>query len=101
LFSTLLARNQVYVLSAVGKNRAGTVGDEVTKLGFDIPVYEVIFDDACQSAELKLKKCEELKIEMFFGDREDVCRLLNQHGILAMRVMRKDGDVHDLEAERV
>lgn len=38
---------------------------------------------------------------MFFDDREDVCWLLNQHGILAMRVMRKGGDVHDLEAERV
>jgi hypothetical protein len=97
----LCAEHQVYVLSAVGKNRAGTVENEVIKLGFDIPVYEVVFDDACQSAELKLGKCQELGIEMFFDDREDVCRLLNQHGILAMRVMRKGGDVHDLEAERV
>lgn len=99
--SLLCAGHQVYVLSAVGKNRAGTVEDEVTKLGFDIPVYEVVFDDARQSPELKLEKCQELGIEMFFDDREDVCRLLNQHGILAVRVLRKDGDGLDLQAERV
>jgi hypothetical protein len=85
--SLLCAGHEVYVLSAVGKNRAGTVEDEVAKLGFDIPVYEVIFDDARQSPELKLEKCQELGIEMFFDDRKDVCWLLNQHGILAMRVM--------------
>lgn len=38
---------------------------------------------------------------MFFDDREDVCRLLNQHGILAVRVLRKDGDGQDLQTERV
>jgi hypothetical protein len=99
--SLLCAGHQVYALSAVGKNRAGTVEGEVRELGLDIPVYEVIFDDTRQSPELKLAKCQELGIEMFFDDREDVCRLLNQHGILAVRVMRKDGDAHDLQAERV
>jgi hypothetical protein len=99
--SLLWAGHQVYVLSAVGKNRAGTVEGEVRELGFDIPVYEVVFDDARQSPELKLAKCQELGIEMFFDDREDVCRLLNQHGILAVRVLRKDDDTHDLQAERV
>jgi hypothetical protein len=99
--SLLCAEHQVCVLSAVGKNRAGTVQDQVRKLGFDIPVYEVVFDDARQSPELKLEKCQELGIEMFFDDREDVCRLLNQHGILAVRVLRKDGDGQDLQAERV
>ena len=98
--SLFCAGHQVYVLSAVGKNRAGTVKDEVTKLGFDIPVYEVEFDDTRQSPALKLAKCQELGIEMFFDDREDVCRLLNQHGILAVQVMRKDGDAQDLQAER-
>jgi hypothetical protein len=98
--SLFCAGHQVYVLSAVGKNRAGTVKDEVTKLGFDIPVYEVAFDDTRQSPALKLAKCQELGIEMFFDDREDVCRLLNQHGILAVQVMRKDGDAQDLQAER-
>jgi hypothetical protein len=99
--SLLCAGHRVCVLSAVGKNRAGTVEGEVTKLGFDIPVYEVVFDDARQSPALKLEKCQELGIEMFFDDREDVCRLLNQHGILAVRVLRKDGAGQDLQAERV
>jgi hypothetical protein len=38
---------------------------------------------------------------MFFDDREDVCRLLNQHGILAVRIKRKGGNVYDPETERV
>jgi hypothetical protein len=99
--SLLCTGHQVYVLSAVGKNRAGTVENEVIRLGFDIPVYEVVFDDARQSPELKLEKCQQLGIKMFFDDREDVCRLLNRHGIVAMRVMRKDGDARDLDAECV
>ena len=30
----------------------------------------------------------------------DVCRLLNQHGILALHVLRKDPSAGDLSAER-
>jgi hypothetical protein len=37
---------------------------------------------------------------MFFDDRDDLCRLLNQHGIVAMRVTRKDGSMYDLGAEQ-
>jgi hypothetical protein len=62
--SLLCTGHQVYVLSAVGKNRAGTVENEVIRLGFDIPVYEVVFDDARQSPELKLEKCQQLGIKI-------------------------------------
>lgn len=54
--SLLWAGHQVYVLSAVGKNRAGTVESEVRKLGFDIPVYEVVFDDARPVAGTEVSK---------------------------------------------
>lgn len=63
-------------------------------------VHEVVFDSPKESPELKLAKCQELGIEMFFDDRDDVCRLLNKHGIVAMRVTRKDNSTYDLEAER-
>lgn len=89
----------VEIVSAVGKVRAGTVEKEVRKLGFEYPVHEVIFNDPSESPQLKLKKCLELGADMIFDDRDDVCRLLNQHGILALRVGRKDNSTYDLKAE--
>jgi hypothetical protein len=53
-----------------------------------------------ESPHLKLAKCQELGIEVFYDDRDDVCRMLNKHGILAMRVPRTDGSTYDLDAER-
>lgn len=94
---------EVVIISAVGKDRAGTVEDEVKKIGLfplGIKVYEVIFDDPAQSPELKLAKCKELGITTFYDDRDDVCRLLNANGILAMRVTRKDNSTYDIKAER-
>lgn len=93
--------NQIHIVSAVGHDRAGTVEAAVRKLGFKrIPVHEVVFDNPHQSPELKLAKCQELGITVFFDDRDDVCRLLTKHGILAMRVGRKDNSTYDLGAEQ-
>ncbi len=96
--------DEVVIVSAVGKNRVGTVATAVKNKGFDPkinPVYEVVFDNPSQSPELKLAKCKELGIELFYDDRDDVCRLLNKNGIVAMRVTRKDNSTYDLGAERV
>jgi hypothetical protein len=49
---------------------------------------------------LKLAKCRELGIEVFYDDREDVCRLLSRHGILALRVPRRDASEGDVAGER-
>jgi len=94
-----------HVISAIGKNRVGTVADEIQKLhGWEkfpkTSVHEVVFKSPKDSPELKLSKCKELGIEMFFDDRDDVCKLLNKNGILAMRVTRKDNSTYDLEAEQ-
>lgn len=89
-----LAGHHVCVVSAIGKSRAGTVQAEVDLLSFDVPVYEVVFDNPRQSPELKLAKCQELGIEVFYDDRDDVCRLLSQHGILAMRVTRRNSTTY-------
>lgn len=95
--------SEVVIISAVGKDRAGTVQAEVDKIGTfpsAAKVHEVIFDDPSQSPELKLAKCKELGVEVFYDDRDDVCRLLNKNGILAMRVTRKDNSTYDIKAER-
>ena len=89
--------HEVVCISAVGLKRKGTVEPAVRALGFDIPVHEVVFDNPKQSPELKLAKCQALGIEAFFDDRDDVCRLLNKHGIMAMRVTRLSNTTYDLD----
>jgi acid phosphatase class B len=103
---------EIHVISAIGKTRIGTIKGEVfktiNKAGYMNPhkvvhpdnIHEVVFDSPKESPELKLAKCKELGIEMFFDDRDDVCRLLNANGIMAMRVTRKDNSTYDLDAER-
>ena len=97
------AGDEVHVISAIGHGRIGTVEAEVREVT-DVPVvHEVVFTHTRESPELKLAKCFELGIEIFYDDREDVCRLLAQNGILALRVPRGgsgDGST-DQSAERV
>jgi len=93
--------NRVYILSTVGRDRIGTVQAAIEAL--DVPhdgVFEVVYDDVSQAPALKLAKCQELGITVFYDDREDVCRLLNKHGILALRVLRKDNSTYDVATEQ-
>ena len=93
--------HEVHVVSAIGKGRIGTIENEVRSTLTGIHAcHEVVFGNPGQSPELKLAKCQELGITVFYDDRDDVCRLLNRHGILAMRVTRKDDRAQDLAAER-
>ncbi len=93
--------NRVYIISAVGRDRVGTVQAAIDALGIPYDgVFEVVYDDVSQAPALKLAKCLELGISVFYDDREDVCRLINQHGILAMRVMRKDNSTYDVATEQ-
>jgi acid phosphatase class B len=92
--------DRVHVVSAVGRNRAGTVEAEVRAITEVPEVHEVVFSHPSQSPQLKLAKCRELGIEVFYDDRDDVCRLLSRNGILAMRVPRRDAAQDDLTGER-
>lgn len=98
-----LTGHDVHVISAIGKSRIGTIAADVKSVWGDFrdsKIHEVVFDSPRQSPELKLAKCKELGITVFFDDREDVCKLLNANGIMAMQVHRKDGSKYDLKAER-
>jgi acid phosphatase class B len=94
------AGDEVHVISAIGRSRIGTVEQEVRAITPQGTVHEVVFRDPRESPFLKLAKCQELGIEVFYDDRDDVCRVLNKHGILALRVTRRDGSTYDLGAER-
>ena len=94
------AGDEVHVISAIGRNRIGTVEREVRAITPHGTVHEVVFRDPRESPFLKLAKCQELGIDVFYDDRDDVCRVLNKHGILALRVTRRDGSTYDLGAER-
>lgn len=99
--------NDTHIISAIGKTRIGTIPDEVSKLYPNFSkgylkncVHEVVFKKSRESPELKLAKCKELGIQMFFDDRKDVCDLLNANGILAFQVPRRDANLTDLQGER-
>ena len=94
------AGDEVHVVSAIGRGRCGTVEREVRLVSHVPAVHEVVWADTREAPQLKLAKCRELGIEVFYDDREDVCRLLAEHGILALRVPRRGGERGDLAAER-
>jgi acid phosphatase class B len=94
------AGDTVHVISAIGRGRIGTVADEVRVHTDVAEVHEVVFGHPRESPVLKLAKCQELGIVLFYDDREDVCRMLSQHGILALRVPRREQDPDDVRAER-
>ena len=95
---------EVHVISAVGGNHtAGSVIKAVAELGYTFGpdnVHTVVFEHPSQSPELKVAKALELGLDMFFDDRDDVCRAMNKAGIMAMRVTRKDNSTYDLGAEQ-
>lgn len=89
---------ELHVISAIGKGRIGTIEGEVFEALLDggyesdvifTGIHEVVTGNGKKSPELKLEKCQELGITMFFDDRQDVCDLLNANGILAFKVPRK------------
>lgn len=102
---------EIHVISAIGKGRIGTIKRDVYKsfidAGYMNPIkivapeniHEVVFDSPKESPELKLAKCRELGLIMFFDDRQDVVDLLNANGIMAFLVPRK-GKKNDIESER-
>lgn len=103
----LAAGSEVHVISAVGRNRAGTVAGEIRHLGIPVTaVHEVVFSHPRESPRLKTAKCLELGITVFYDDRDDVCQVMTATGkILALRVTRPDHPAHnrrraDLAAER-
>jgi len=95
-----VAGDVVHVVSAIGPGRRGTVEDQVSAISTIPVVHEVVFGHPRESPVLKLAKCQELGIELFYDDREDVCALLNRHRILALRVPRRDSSADDIAAER-
>ena len=99
----VMNKNEVVVISAVGSRKVGTVLANVLEAIPDIDdcdVHEVVFKHPRESPQLKLAKCQELGVQMFFDDRKDVCDLLNQHGILAFQVPRKNRGT-DIGSEQI
>lgn len=95
-----LAGDRVHVVSAIGVGRIGTVEAEVRAISAVPEVHEVVFSHPSEAPSLKLAKCRELGIELFYDDREDVCRLLSRHGVLALQVPRRDETRDDVAGER-
>jgi acid phosphatase class B len=99
----LVAGDEVHVVSAVGRRHAGSVTPAIADLGIPVTaVHEVLFRHPVESPALKVAKCLELGFgqrDVFYDDRDDVCRAMTGAGILALRVTRADRR-GDMEAER-
>jgi len=95
------AGHEVHVISAVGRKSRGSVrpGLDDLRIACD-GVHEVLFASPRESPALKLAKCLELGIGVYYDDRQDVCDLLNANGILALRVPRRQSGFSDAQAER-
>lgn len=94
---------EIHVISAVGKNHTPeSVKAALDRLGYAFEghlVHTVVFEHPSESPELKVAKAKELGLDIFFDDRDDVCRAMNKAGIMALRVTRKDNSTYDLGAE--
>lgn len=87
--AALAAGDEVHVISAIGRNRMGTVAGEIEQLGIPVTaVHEVVFDHPRESPWRKVSKVLELGITVYYDDRDDVCEAMTASGILAMRVTR-------------
>lgn len=96
----LKAGHEIHIITAVGADRATRVFADIDSTGVPYTAkHKVVFKDPIESPRLKLEKCQEIGITVFYDDRDDVCRMLNKNGIVAMRVTRKDNSTYDLESE--
>lgn len=95
------AGDEVHIISAVGRLKAGSVAPSVEELQIpNTSVCEVQFKNPAHSPQLKLEKCKELGVTVFYDDRSDVCELLADNGILTMQVARKERTSTDVSAEQ-
>jgi hypothetical protein len=82
---------EVHIISAVGRNGVERAEKGITECGVPYTAYHIVVWESHEDApQLKLDKCNELNIQMFFDDRLDICELLNLNGILACNLLRKD-----------
>lgn len=99
----LAGGHEVHVVSATGRRHAGTVAPAIEELQIPVTaVHEVLFESPVESPALKVAKVLELGFggeDVFYDDRDDVCRGMTAAGILALRVTRADRR-GDTEAER-
>jgi hypothetical protein len=84
---------QVHVISAIGRNREGTIAGEVDALGVPYTaVHEVLFSKKIPTPQLKTELALKLGITWFFDDREDICAAMTAAGIRAWHVPAEGGE---------
>ncbi len=81
------AGHKVYIISAASVKREQTTPEEINKLGLPegVEIHMCIWSYHQEAPQLKLQKCKELGVDMFFDDREDTCQYLSENGIPCFR----------------
>jgi hypothetical protein len=88
--------HEVFIVSAVGdrslkKYNCSIEGYKDVISAFDIPnsgIHIVYFEKDEDIPLLKLNKCKELGIQMFFDDRASTVKILHENGIISFLVQK-------------
>lgn len=85
---------RIVVISAFGNHSSSAYEQncktKLLELGFFYDeIHTIPFNDESEVPELKLKKCQELGVTIFFDDRADVAELLTQNGIMGLKTFPK------------
>jgi hypothetical protein len=84
--------NDVIVISAVGKssnleNYKRHVREFLETHHISYKTLHIVqFEKDEEIPQLKLEACQKWKVQMYFDDREDVCKKLSENGIVSLRV---------------
>jgi acid phosphatase class B len=83
--------DKVYVISAIGPKRKGTIMEQVLSYTPYVDgVYEVAFRHPREAPALKTAQAKALDLHIFYDDRQDVVDAMVKEGILAFKVPRLD-----------
>jgi acid phosphatase class B len=91
--ANLMLRHQEYgdyvcVISAIGPRRVGTIQPLVDTYIHSVPAFEVVFKHPRDAPMLKTRKALDLNLDLFYDDRSDVVKTMNDSGILCFQVPR-------------
>lgn len=76
----------VYIITAVKSGNEKEVMRLIKRTKIKAEVHIVTYENFWEVPKLKLRKCQELKIKLFFDDLQATVDLLNKHHITAIKV---------------
>ena len=79
----VLAGHKVYVISACGLDRKESTPKKIREMNLpaEVLIEMCYWENQLDAPKLKYEKCKELGVNLFFDDRQDICKYLSERGI--------------------